>query len=439
MSLINKMLQDLDARGGSGEAGAGQQDVKAVPAGERDRRPLLLGGVAVGVLVLAAGGWYGWQAWQAHSAPAGPVPKVLDNRIPDRPRKDPVPTGPAPADALAAHASSAPASPADAVSIASGADAPASAHAASERADVPSAGHAPNNRSVVVAPADARVPAGKPAADAVDGRLTASVASAADSNGASGARAASRSGAPLPGDASGSHAGHAAAQSASAAHGDADGSSSAKPKQSKPARAVATTADGVEGVNVTPKQMSENSYRRALQALQEGRVNAALTELDKAVEIDPRNDAARQTYVSLLLENKRNDDAIRQLRLALGIDPRQPGLAMVLARLQLEKGGPALDTLLNTLPYAANSAEYQAFLAGVLQREQRHTEAAQHYRDALSIAPNNAVWWMGLGISLQADQHLPEAREAYKQARSLGGLTPELKTFIDRKLDQLSR
>ncbi len=112
---------------------------------------------------------------------------------------------------------------------------------------------------------------------------------------------------------------------------------------------------------------------------------------------------------------------------------------MVLARLQLEKGGPALETLMTTLPYAGGSAEYQAFLAGVLQREQRHTEAAQYYREALKLAPRNGVWWMGLGISLQADMHLPEAREAYRRARASNGLSPELQAFIDRKIDSLSR
>jgi len=191
--------------------------------------------------------------------------------------------------------------------------------------------------------------------------------------------------------------------------------------------------------NLSPKLMAENTYRRGLVALQEGRVHAALADLERALEIDPRNDAARQTYISLLLENKRNDDAVRQLRLALGIDPRQPGLAMILARLQLEKGGPALQTLLTTLPYAGSNPEYHAFLAGVLQREQRHAEAAQHYRDALQLAPQNGVWWMGLGISLQADNHVAEAREAFRRARASNGLAAELQAFIDRKLDALSR
>ncbi|MET0265956.1 MAG: tetratricopeptide repeat protein, partial [Duganella sp.] len=148
---------------------------------------------------------------------------------------------------------------------------------------------------------------------------------------------------------------------------------------------------------------------------------------------------ARQTYVALLLENRRPEDAIRQLRLALGIDPRQPGLAMVLARLQLERGGPALQTLMTTLPYAAGNADYQAFLAGVLQREQRHTEAAQHYQAALKLSPLNGVWWMGLGISLQADGQLAPAREAYQRARTGNGVTPELLAFIDRRIEQLAR
>ncbi|TFW25599.1 tetratricopeptide repeat protein, partial [Duganella callida] len=211
-------------------------------------------------------------------------------------------------------------------------------------------------------------------------------------------------------------------------------------KATRAPSAPATPVDGVLVREMTPKQMAENSYRRALAALQEGRVSNALAELDKAVDLDPRNDAARQTYVSLLLENRRTDDAIRQLRLALGVDPGQPGLAMVLARLQLEKGGPAaLDTLQKTLPYAGNNAEYQAFLAGVLQRDQRHAEAAERYRAALQLAPQNGVWWMGLGISLQADQHLSEAREAYNRARGTNNLTPELRAFVERKIEQLSR
>ena len=157
------------------------------------------------------------------------------------------------------------------------------------------------------------------------------------------------------------------------------------------------------------------------------------------MQVDPRHEAARQTLVGLLVENKRPDDAMRQLQLGLGADPRQPAMAMLLARLQIERGGAGVDTLQRTLPYAAGDAGYHAFLAGALQRQQRHREAAEQYQAALRVEPQHGVWLMGLGISLQAEKRDAEARDAFRKARAAAGLSPELQAFVDRKLLQLSQ
>jgi MSHA biogenesis protein MshN len=368
MSLINKMLQDLDARGGAADGAMRQQQLLAVPPAERDRRPAMLAGGALAVLVVVGAAWAGWHHWRGSA------------------------TAP----------------------VAGAAPVPAAAPASTAATVLP-----PTQPAAVAAPVTA---APKQAASVA----AASVAAASIAEPPAGPAVAAAS-EPVPTTAKRKRATETVAPSPRRVAIDVPASSDARP------------AAGTVTRDISPTQMAENTYRRALVALQEGRLSAAMADLERALEIDPRNDAARQTYVSLLLENKRNDDAVRQLRLALGIDPRQPGLAMLLARLQLERGGPALETLMTTLPYAGNSAEYQGFLAGVLQREQRHAEAAQHYRDALKLSPQNGVWWMGLGISLQADQHLPEARAAFTRARSTGALTPELQAFVDRKLEQLSR
>ena len=373
MSLINKMLQDLDARGGAGEQ-LHQPEVKAVPGIERDNRPAILAaGGALAVLVLAAGGWFGWKYWQgraaAHAGAAAPM------------------TAPTPA----VQAQPAQAAPAQAA-------APAAAPAQ------------PVSQAAAVPPTP---PAARGAGNAA------------------GAQAGVADHARTPHSRRDAKDQQAARAEREAAH-----------TRKSAARAVISSKAAPEGEIVhelSPAQLSENTYRRALVALQEGRVSEALADLERSLDINPRNDAARQTIISLLLENKRTDDAIRQLRLALGIDPRQPGLAMVLARLQLERNGPALETLQRSLPYAENSADYQALLAGVLQRQQQHTEAIEHYDLALKLAPQNAVWWMGLGISLQAEHHNPEARAAFTRARALPGLSAELQAFVDRKLELLSR
>jgi MSHA biogenesis protein MshN len=46
---------------------------------------------------------------------------------------------------------------------------------------------------------------------------------------------------------------------------------------------------------------------------------------------------------------------------------------------------------------------------------------------------------MGLGISLQAEKRDAEALDAFRKARSSGALPPELASFVDGKIQQLSR
>jgi MSHA biogenesis protein MshN len=91
------------------------------------------------------------------------------------------------------------------------------------------------------------------------------------------------------------------------------------------------------------------------------------------------------------------------------------------------------------LPYAGSDGEYRAFLAGALERQQRHREAAEQYQAALREAPQNGVWWMGLGIALQADKRNGEALDAFRKARGTGLLKPELLSFVENKIQQLSR
>jgi MSHA biogenesis protein MshN len=220
-----------------------------------------------------------------------------------------------------------------------------------------------------------------------------------------------------------------------------------KPPVAKPAprtvsvakTASAAPAPAAAGRTATPSQRAENAYRRALGVLEDGRVTEAIATLQAGLQIDPRHEAARQTLVGLLIEAGRPDDAMRQLQAALAIDARQPALAMLLARLQLERGGPAIETLTRTLPHAAGNGEYHAFLAGVLQREGRAHEAAEHYQAALRRSPGNGVWWMGLGIALQADKRDAEALAAFARAQASGTLSPELQAFVERRLGQLGR
>lgn len=209
-----------------------------------------------------------------------------------------------------------------------------------------------------------------------------------------------------------------------------------EPARAAPARVLPTPGAGRQ---MTARQRAESEYNRALASLQDGRVGEAIAGFEQAISIDPRHEAARQTLVGLLVEGGRKGPAMRTLQDGLRLDPRQPAMAMLLARLQIEGGTSGIDTLMRTLPYAQGNGEYHAFLAGALARDERHREAAEQYQAALRSAQGNGVWWMGLGIALQAEKRTAEAAAAYQRASQSSNLSPQLRAFVDRKLELLSR
>jgi MSHA biogenesis protein MshN len=189
----------------------------------------------------------------------------------------------------------------------------------------------------------------------------------------------------------------------------------------------------------TPAQLAESAYRKALLAEQQGRRVEMVNGLEQALLHDPRHIAARLALVGELTSSGRRDDAMRIARYGLGFDPNQSVLAMALARLQVEKGElrPAIATLEQGLPGSVDRADYRAFLAALLQRDGKHKQAVEHYRVAVQGAPQNGIWWVGLGISLQADNNLSAAQDAFRKAKATNALSADMLAFVEAQLEQL--
>jgi MSHA biogenesis protein MshN len=113
---------------------------------------------------------------------------------------------------------------------------------------------------------------------------------------------------------------------------------------------------------------------------------------------------------------------------------------MVLARLEVDRGevGGAINTMVGALPYVRSDPEFYAFLAALLQRDGRHRDAVDYYRTALQSSPGNAVWLMGLGMSLRASNQFADARDAFQRAAASNQLNADLQTFVERQLRELS-
>lgn len=208
---------------------------------------------------------------------------------------------------------------------------------------------------------------------------------------------------------------------------------------SKTAAAARTPEDISPMKQVSPAQLADAEFRKAVALMQQGRIAEALAGYQAALRQDPGHDAARQALVALLVEEKRGPEAERVLQDRLNSKPDHTGFTMLLARLQVERGAvaEAIAALEKGLPYANGQADYQAFLAALLQRRNRNDEAIAHYRVALQLSPNNGIWQMGYGIALQALQRNAEAKTAFQRALDTHTLSPDLQAFVQQKLKGL--
>ncbi len=219
--------------------------------------------------------------------------------------------------------------------------------------------------------------------------------------------------------------------------GEAPGSREAKPAMVAVAAASTTPPFIDKQVRLsTPREKADYEYRRGLAAFNQGRSSEAQELLQAALREEPGHLSARQLLLKLLVEQRAMEEAKRLLLEGLALQPSQTGWAMALARMQMDGGDlrSALQTLEVSRAFGKDNADYCGLFGALLQRMQRHKDAAEQYRGALRQAPAEARWWIGLGVALEADGVATEARQAYQNARSAGGLTPELAGFVEQKL-----
>ena len=212
----------------------------------------------------------------------------------------------------------------------------------------------------------------------------------------------------------------------------------------RPAPGVAAKAAPVAAEPLIEKQLrqpsaaerAEAGYRRGLAAARQGLADEAVGIYRAALADQAEHAGARQALAALLIEARRYDEAEDVLRKGTDIAAARLPSVLALARLQVERNqaAAALETLQKHATAGERSAEYQGFAGALMNRAGRSGEAVAHYQAATRLAPGEGRWWAGLGIALDAAGKGPEARDAYQKARSLLGLPADLAQHVEQRL-----
>jgi len=189
---------------------------------------------------------------------------------------------------------------------------------------------------------------------------------------------------------------------------------------------------------ISKEGQASSLFAKATRQLKKAERRKAEQSLLEVLKLLPTHIDARQTLAAMHFSGKQFNAAQRVLIEGRALHPQHVPFTLLLARVHTEQGqdNEAIAVLETMKPVVSQNSDYYALLAALYQRSAKHAAAARTYQALLQVYPRRGVWWMGLGLSLQAQQQ-PGAIQAYRNALASGDLSTELKRFVQSRINGL--
>ncbi|MEI8594633.1 tetratricopeptide repeat protein [Photobacterium sp. Hal280] len=193
----------------------------------------------------------------------------------------------------------------------------------------------------------------------------------------------------------------------------------------------------IESIALSPAQLAQTDYDKAMKALAEGDTLKATNYLKSALEYQPGWIDARQRLSALYYGRGDVRRAMLTLQQGLAKQPNQQDLRLTMAKLLTQESQPevALDVL-SELPSQPVS-EFLALRGALAQQLNHQPLALSSYQQLVDAEPFDGRWWLGLGIALDRSQDNAKAIAAYTKALKLGQVSGQSQQFIRQRLAAL--
>ena len=178
---------------------------------------------------------------------------------------------------------------------------------------------------------------------------------------------------------------------------------------------------------------------QARRYLRRGQLQEAEPLLRQAMNQKPENRQVRELLVTLLMQDDRNEEAItlleRSMHRSLGYTPYILLRARLFAALaEIAKGVRLLEM---HRPERENEAEYLTLLGALYQQQRSYRKALNLYRRLVKLQPGSGRVWAGLALSLDALGEGPAALEAYQRTLGLHSLPAEIERYARQRVTAL--
>jgi MSHA biogenesis protein MshN len=211
-----------------------------------------------------------------------------------------------------------------------------------------------------------------------------------------------------------------------------------QPQAAPPATAPNATAaaKSLPAASPSPKPVAP----AAVAAADLGAKAPAATPPVAQAPIQRQQQAARDALAQAqtLWNTGSQDTAVSTLQAAVAVAERQDSAGMLLplvrelARMELAQGNPAavLELLVRLEPQLKNQPDLWAVRANAAQRLGRHQDSVLAYGVALQSRPAESRWLLGMAVSLAAMGQTTQAGTMVEKARASGPISPDVALYL---------
>ena len=167
---------------------------------------------------------------------------------------------------------------------------------------------------------------------------------------------------------------------------------------------------------------ADNCQFYGLALFQSGRLDEAIAEYQRALQISPDYTLAADNLGNALLQKGSVGDAVLLFQKVLRIDPDYADAHLSLGNVLLKVGevDKAADQFIKALQLQPNSAIAHNSLGNALLQQGKVADAIGHFQKALEIEPDAAPAHYSLAYAFVQTHRVDEAILEYREGRSIG-------------------
>ena len=180
---------------------------------------------------------------------------------------------------------------------------------------------------------------------------------------------------------------------------------------------------------------------KAFIASQENDEASVVKILHEILSIAPQEIKIRKQLAALLFSKSQLADAKDVLTIGIEQAPTDSSMRLMLSRIFYRLGDlEEAFTVLAEHPYSglAND-ELVSFRAALAEKTGNYGIAQEDYMLLVQRNPNDAKWWLGLGVSQDKQKLSEQAISSYQQAQSLNQLPQQVDIFVAQRIQLLAR